>query len=82
MRKRRSKESRAKTIATFTRRALLLRDAEKYETFFKVAHAALALRGYDKASDINDLILRELWMVGRKLSARDKPKRGSRRDER
>jgi hypothetical protein len=71
----RSEAAKAATIRTFARRAILLRDAERYETFFKVAHAALVLRGYDKASEIHDKLLRELWTVGRALAKRDKSKR-------
>ena len=50
------------------------------QRFIRLAHAGLVLRGYNKASEIDDLILREIWMLGAKLAKRAKGK-SSRRDK-
>jgi hypothetical protein len=49
------------------------------ETLVRCAYAALVLRGFNKASEIHDPILVEVWKLGRKLAKPAKAKT-SRRD--
>ena len=56
-----------------------MKKCNEYEQFVLCAYAGLVLRGYDRASDILDPILRDVWRLGRKLDKRTKAK-ASRRD--
>lgn len=40
--------------------------------FLRLAQVGLVLRGYDRATDIGDPILKEVWRFGRKVALAEK----------
>jgi len=43
----------------------------EHARFVLNAYAGLVLRGYDKASEIDDPILSDIWRLGRKLAKKE-----------